>query len=73
MRFTLAVFCLLACGTSALAQQYGVSNARDAYGNLVRNKGVNQTPPDNVSRPINTAPAAPSQSNQPGSKNTSGK
>jgi hypothetical protein len=49
MRFTLAIFCIFACGTSAVAQ-YGVSNARDIYGNLIRNtgmksaKGLNQGP-----------------------------
>jgi hypothetical protein len=40
MRFTLAIFCMFACGTSAMAQ-YGVSNARDGNGNLIRNTGMN--------------------------------
>jgi len=39
MRFTLAIFCMFACGTSAMAQ-YGVSNARDGNGNLIRNTGM---------------------------------
>jgi hypothetical protein len=42
MRFTLAIFCIVACGTSALAQaQYGVTNTRDGNGNLIRNTGMN--------------------------------
>jgi hypothetical protein len=40
MRFTLAIFCMFACCTSAMAQ-YGVSNARDGNGNLIRNTGMN--------------------------------
>lgn len=40
MRFTLAIFCMFACGTSALAQN-GVTNTRDTNGNLVRNTGMN--------------------------------
>jgi hypothetical protein len=40
MRFTLVIFCLVTCATTALAQ-YGVSNVRDANGNLVRNTGMN--------------------------------
>lgn len=61
MKFTLAIFCMLACGTSALAQ-YGVSNARDGYGNLIRNTGMNsarsfdQTPVNNLNGPIRNAP-----------------
>jgi hypothetical protein len=35
MRFTIALFCLLAAGTAASAQS-GVTVTRDAYGNLVR-------------------------------------
>jgi hypothetical protein len=52
MRFGLALSCLLACCTSAMAQ-YGVSNQRDAYGNLVRDaggysrRGINQGPVNN--------------------------
>lgn len=65
MRFTLAifwtVFCMFACGTSALAQ-YGVSNARDGNGNLIRNTGMNpvrgsnQAPANNLNGPISNAP-----------------
>jgi hypothetical protein len=57
---------MLACGGSALAQ-YGVSNARDGYGNLVRSNGanagrvVNQGPINNG--PISNAPAQPTTSN----------
>ena len=66
MRYALAIFCLLACGTSALAQ-YGVSNTRDAYGNIVRDtgayraRGINQGPANNG--PINNAPAQPPTTN----------
>ena len=68
MRFTLAIFCMLACGTSAMAQ-YGVSTARDGNGNLVRNSGVNPMrgfsqgpanylgPPNNLNGPITNAPS----------------
>jgi hypothetical protein len=62
MRFTLAISCMFACGTSALAQ-YGVSNARDGYGNLIRNTGMNpvrtsnQAPVNNLNGPIMNAPA----------------
>jgi hypothetical protein len=66
MRFALAMFCLFACGTSALAQS-GVSNPRDTYGNITRDagtypaRGVNRGPINNG--PINSAPAQPSTSN----------
>ncbi len=66
MRFTLAIFCILACAGSAWAQ-YGVSNARDGNGNLIRNNGanpgrvVNQGPINNG--PISTAPAQPPTAN----------
>ena len=61
MRFTLAIFCMFACGTSAMAQ-YGVSNARDGNGNLIRNTGMNpvrgsnQAPANNLNGPISNAP-----------------
>jgi hypothetical protein len=64
MRFTLAIFCMLACATSALAQN-GISNTRDGNGNLIRNtgtvRGVNQGPINNG--PINSAPAQPPPTN----------
>jgi hypothetical protein len=56
------MFCALACGNAAWAQS-GVSNQRDAYGNLVRDNGpmsprsVNQGPV-NIG-PIRNAPAQP--------------
>jgi hypothetical protein len=65
MRFCLAMFCILACGTAASAQS-GVSNQRDAYGNLVRDngamspRGVNQGPVNNGT--IRNAPAQPTTS-----------
>ena len=44
MKSAIVVFCLLACMTPASAQvQNGVSNARDANGNLVHNNGINPT------------------------------
>lgn len=44
MKSAWVIFCLLACLTSAHAQtQNGVSNARDANGNLVRSNGLNPT------------------------------
>ena len=44
MKFAFVIFGLLACLTAAHAQvQNGVSNARDANGNLVRNNGINPT------------------------------
>jgi hypothetical protein len=66
MRFALAIFCMLACATSALAQ-YGISNTRDGNGNLIRNtginpaRGINQGPINNG--PINSAPARPPTTN----------
>jgi hypothetical protein len=42
MKFTLAIFCVLTCVTTASAQ-YGVSNARDGNGNLIRSSGMNST------------------------------
>jgi hypothetical protein len=62
MRFTLAiVVCMLACCTSALAQN-GITNTRDGYGNLVRNtgmnpvRGTNQPPGNNPNGAIASAP-----------------
>ncbi|WP_156438650.1 hypothetical protein [Bradyrhizobium valentinum] len=57
MKITLAVLCLVACSSSALAQ-YGVSNARDGNGNLIRNSGMNpgrnwdRAPVNNLNGPI---------------------
>jgi hypothetical protein len=42
MKVILAVFWLLACITAAAAQ-YGVSNARDGNGNLIRDNGMKPT------------------------------
>jgi hypothetical protein len=53
MRFTLAIFCILACGTSALAQ-YGVTNTRDSNGNLMRNTGMN--PVRSSNQPVGNGP-----------------
>jgi hypothetical protein len=75
MRVTVAIFCLLACSNGAWAQ-YGVSNQRNAYGNLVRDSGatsprnVNQGPANNG--PIRNSPAQPI-SNGGGSAKGSGR
>jgi hypothetical protein len=42
MKFMLVAFFLLGSVTGAAAQ-YGVSNARDGGGNLIRDRGVNST------------------------------
>jgi hypothetical protein len=47
MKFSLVIFCLLACGNAASAQS-AVSNQRDGNGNLVRNNGV--TSPGSVNQ-----------------------
>jgi hypothetical protein len=66
MRLRLALLCLIAFNNSALAQ-YGVSNQRNAQGNLVRKSGVysptgiNQGPVNNG--PIKNAPAQPPTAN----------
>jgi hypothetical protein len=66
MRFALAIFCMLACATSALAQ-YGISNTRDGNGNLIRNTGINPARGINLgpinNGPINSAPAQPPTTN----------
>ncbi len=74
MRVALAAICLLvACCASAQAQN-GVSNTRDAYGNIVRDtgasrvRGINQGPVNNG--PINNAPAQPSTTNARVNKGT---
>jgi hypothetical protein len=74
MRFVLAIFCVLTCGTSALAQ-YGVSNTRDGFGNLIRDgstnprRGINQGPVNNG--PINNAPTQPPTTNSRMNRGTS--
>jgi hypothetical protein len=74
MRFMVAIFCLLGCGTSALAQ-YGVSNSRDAFGNVIRDagtnrgRGVNQGSVNNG--PINNAPTQPPPTNPRMNRGTS--
>jgi hypothetical protein len=59
MRFTLAIFYLLAGAMSALAQS-GVSNQRDMYGNLVRSTGT-YSPRGINQGPVNNRPSAPAQ------------
>jgi hypothetical protein len=79
MRFTLAIFCMFACGTSAMAQ-YGVSNARDGNGNLIRNTSMHPArgfskgpanylgPPSNLNGPI-TNVLGPTPRVKPGTNN----
>lgn len=67
MRFTLVIVCMAACATTAQAQ-YGVSNARDGNGNLIRDTGMNPVrgftqgpanylgPTSNLNGPITNAP-----------------
>jgi hypothetical protein len=66
MRFSLAIFFIFVCSTSVQAQ-YGVSNVRDANGNLVRNTGTTssrgQGPGNNVSGPTTNVPVAPPPTN----------
>ena len=74
MRFMLAIFCLFAGATLALAQS-GVSNQRDKYGNLVRStgtyspRGINQGPVNNG--PVAAAPAQPPTANSRPDRGTS--
>lgn len=59
----IAVVCLLGCVSSASAQ-YGVSNARDGSGNLIRDTGVNSI--RNLPQPpVNNRPGRPPQSSPP--------
>lgn len=64
MKCMAVVFLLLGSVTGAVAQ-YGVSNARDGNGNLIRDRGVNstrtsdQSPVNNINNSGNrNAPAA---------------
>jgi hypothetical protein len=62
MRFTLAIFFMLVYGTTATLAQYGVSNARDSNGNLIRNTGMNPVrsnpaPVNTIVAPNTSAPA----------------
>jgi hypothetical protein len=60
MKIAIAIVCTVALSTSATAQ-YGVSNARDGNGNLVRDTGMNpsrnygQVPVNNVNSAVNRA------------------
>jgi hypothetical protein len=66
MRLRLAIILLVVCNSAALAQ-YGITNQRDAQGNLTRDngpyaqRGVNQGPINNG--PIRNGPAQPPTSN----------
>jgi hypothetical protein len=66
MALKLAIVCVLACSGPALAQS-GITNQRDAQGNLVRDngtyaqRGVNQGPVNNG--PIRNAPPQPPTAN----------
>jgi hypothetical protein len=73
MRLSLAIFCIFVCATSAQAQN-GVSNVRDASGNLVRNTGTTssrgQGPGNNVSGPTTNVPVAAPPTNPRSNKGT---
>jgi hypothetical protein len=63
MKLKLAIVCIICCSSPALAQ-YGITNQRDAQGNIVRDsggayaqRGINQGPINNG--PIRNAPAQP--------------
>jgi transcription elongation factor len=61
MRLSLAIFCIFVCGASVKAQN-GVSNVRDANGNLVRNTGTTasrgQVPGNKANGPTMNVPVA---------------
>ena len=64
MKFVSVIFFLFGSVTGAVAQ-YGVSNARDGSGNLIRDRGVSstrnfdQSPVNNINNSVNrNAPAA---------------
>jgi hypothetical protein len=64
MKFVSVIFFLFGSVTGAVAQ-YGVSNARDGGGNLIRDRGVSstrtfdQSPVNNINNSVNrNAPAA---------------
>jgi hypothetical protein len=73
MRLSLAIFCISVCGTSVQAQ-YGVSNVRDASGNLVRNTGTTasrgQGPGNNANGPTMNVPVAAPPTNPRSNKGT---
>lgn len=63
MKLIVLMLCSLGMTTSAMAQ-YGVSNARDGNGNLVRNSGMNSArsydqPPVNNFKSTPAAPVVP--------------
>jgi hypothetical protein len=64
MKIAMAIVCTVALTTSAVAQ-YGVSNARDGNGNLIRDNGMNpsrnygQAPVNNSNNAVNRAVLAP--------------
>ena len=74
-RFTLAIVCMFACGASALAQN-GISNARDANGNLIRSTGMNpvrsfgQPSVNNLNGPIKSPPVQAPPINSRSNSNT---
>jgi hypothetical protein len=71
MRLPLAIFWIFLCATSVQAQ-YGVSNVRDASGNLVRNAGTTrgQGPGSNVNGPAMNVPVAAPPTNRRSDKGT---
>jgi len=73
MKFILVMFFLLGSVTGAAAQ-YGVSNARDGSGNLIRDRGVSstrtfdQSPVNNVINSVNRSAPAADQGRRKGRK-----
>jgi hypothetical protein len=73
MKFILVMFFLLGSVTGAAAQ-YGVSNARDGSGNLIRDRGVSstrtfdQSPVNNVINSVNRSAPTADQGRRKGRK-----
>lgn len=82
MRLRLAVLSLIMILSNPALAQYGISNQRDRYGNLIRDggavsqQGVNQTAPNNgairnmpIQRPTNPGVSRTQPINRPGPAN----
>ena len=73
MKFILVMFFLLGSVAGAAAQ-YGVSNARDGSGNLIRDRGVSstrtfdQSPVNNVINSVNRSAPTADQGRRKGRK-----
>jgi hypothetical protein len=75
MKIAMAIVCTVAFTTSATAQ-YGVSNARDGSGNLIRESGMNpsrnygQAPVNNTNNTVNRTVLVPPPSTATQGKKT---